>query len=168
MNKETKQQLTTKQKQGCAGFIVFLIIFIAIFTCMGGEDNENISEADYSKLKQDSTNLMGYLKENVNLKEGMTLTITEFNPKNCRLRVVVPNELGKTAADVVGTGVCTLAAKWLSNQNYTVGHEGIYTTCYIYSPYVGVTQKKDMVISWGHARYDANTDSIKWEWQKSN
>lgn len=167
METKTKQQLTTSQKQGCAGFIVLLIIFVAIYTCVGGDDSEPNNEVDRAQLQQDSISLIEYLNQNVNLKEGMTLSITEFNDRTCRLRFVVPNELGKTAADVAGIGVCTLAAKWLSEKKYTVGHEGIYTTCYVYSPYVGVTQKKGMVISWGNARYDANTDSVKWEWAKS-
>ena len=34
------------------------------------------------------------------------------------------------------------------------------------SPYVGVTARSGMIILWGSARYDYNTDNIKWEWEK--
>lgn len=162
-----KKQLTTKEKtSGCLFMVVIAAIIAIAFTC-GGDDEEQISSTDIIKLQQDSTDLIAHLKSTINLKEGSTLEITEFNNKNCRIRMIVPAEAGERA-NYLGIGNCTRAAKWLAEKNYTVGHEGIYTSCYVYSPYSGVTGKEDMLISWGSANYDANTDSVTWEWKKSN
>lgn len=161
-----KKQLTTKEKtSGYLALVVIALIIAIAFTCGGGDEEEQVSSTDNIKLQQDSTDLIAHLKSTINLREGMTLEISEFNNKNCRIRMIVPVEDGEKA-NYLGIGNCTRAAKWLSDKNYTVGHEGIYTTCYVYSPDVGVTQKENMWTSWGHARYDANTAAVTWEWKK--
>lgn len=136
--------------------LILSVAAIGLFAC--GGSTPAATEKDYP-----ADSLVAYLNENVSLQDGMSFEIIEFSAQNCRASVTVPEEIGKTRADVVGKGFCVLMAKWLSDKGYTVGHEGVYTSCYVYSPYVGVTGKDGMVISWGNARYDANSDAVEWK-----
>lgn len=142
-----------------------LVVAFFVVTAVGSGSDSSTPAVE---VKHTPEQLLTYLKENVTLKDGMSMEVSEFSSTNCRIRVTVPNEIGLQGADVLGTGVCTLVAKWLSENDYNLELGGIHTSCYVYSPHKGVTGKEGMVVSWGHAYYDSNTDMVEWKWNKSN
>lgn len=139
------------------------ILFFTAFAVGCGGSSKKAAE-----MKHTPEQLLAYLQENVNLQEGMSMEVDTLTNENCRVRVFAPKEIGSQAADVVGTGICTLSTKWLSENGYSVDLEGVHVSCYVYSPHEGVTGKPGMVVRWGHASYDPNTDNVKWKWDKSN
>lgn len=160
----------TPQQKKKINMIAALIVLVAIIavivsTCSGSEKSEESVAITEITIVPDS--LLAYLNKNANLQDGMSIEVAELDSKNCRVRVTVPEQVGKTGADVVGSGICTLTAQYLAGKGQTVGYNGIYTSCYVCSPYVGTIAKPDMVTKWGYAKYDANTDAVKWTWENN-
>lgn len=167
MAEEIKPKAKITAKQGIAFIVLIALIVIIVLTCSSSDDTETVVDVQVTEqLKTDSMALVSHISGNTTMLEGMSFEVSEFDAKNCRIRVTVPEQNGKTGADVIGKSFCTITAKWLAENGYKVGHEGVYTSCYVYSPYEGVTGKDGLIISWGNAKYDALTDSVEWEWKE--
>lgn len=159
------------KKSGWIALILIIVLIIVIVSTCSDDNKEPIADTQaIEKLTSDSTALLAYLNEDIIAGDivlpRIPTTISEFNSKTCRLSITIPEERNGNNADQIGIEACTRAAKWLAEKGYTVGYAGIYTSCYVYSPYTGATGKEGLVTSWGNARYDANTDSVEWEWEK--
>lgn len=166
---ENKEKRTKITKWFAIGAIAFLAIIILIIAVSPDEITESQTETSEEVVatSDNSENLLNYLLENSNLKDGMNVEIEKFDDRSCIVWVTVPEDMGKTGADVVGTGYCTLAVQWLSQNGFDLDGGDLIVRCSVVSPHVGVTGKEGMVTLWGRARYDRFSDTVKWEWEKS-
>ena len=148
---------------------LFSVLSIFMMSCGGGtttsQEKINIQTRIESEHAVDS--LYSYLLQNINMQEGMEIKVTEFSPKACTMQITVPEEIGASGADVVGTGICVLATKWLAAKKYDISLGNIFVRCSVISPYVGITAQPDMFTHWGRAVYDPNIDNVKWTWSKA-
>lgn len=151
------------------GALFAIIIIAAIFgepaaTPATSTQDEATANAITEQLKQDSVGLISYFNDNINMEMLDKLEIAEFNQNLCRIRVTIPDETGLQGADVVGKGCCILAARYLNERNYDIASTDFMISCWVYSPYKGVTGREGLVTQWGVARYDPLTDAVTWKW----
>lgn len=174
MKKSTKVVVSVVALIAAIGLLIFAIISPSEkSTTANMEQKPEISEvvekvsAKAEKLKQDSLNLITCLNEQIDASLADCYEIDTFDEGTCRVRVTVPENIGKLNAEVLGRGFCTITAQFLAENDYPIDEPGNYIiTCYVYSPYQGVTKREGMVTRWGRAEYDPFTDSVEWKWSK--
>lgn len=142
----------------------FIGLSLILFGC-GGPVSKNNKDA--TQLSQDSISLVSLLNQDIkvgnHVLESIPIIVTELSNENCRLRVMLPADRNGKGAESLGVEKCTTVVKWLSENGYDLGLGGIYVSCYVCSPYEGTTGRQDMLIQWGRARYDPNSDRVEWK-----
>ncbi|MCH5305628.1 MAG: hypothetical protein J1E79_04030 [Rikenella sp.] len=146
-------------------FFALVLIGTATFIACGGPVGANNKEA--TQLSQDSVALLTDLNKEMKVGElvleVIPTEITEFNNRTCRLRFMLPADRNGRGTESLGVEKCSQAAKWLHENGYDLGMNGIYVTCHVYSDAGHGTTGKSLVTKWGVARYDFNNDTVKWE-----
>ena len=173
------------KKQGC---IILFCIFVVITIIIGifSKDDENKSvelanKTDVSSLSdtkdvqkeakegkseiaesKDSLLLIQYIYGNSELgkRKDIEISVRKLDANNCQILCIIPNDSGSSFAEVIGSGICMLAAKWMSGNKYDLSKMNLF--CMVGSPYKGVTERKDMMIPWGSCHYIYSSDNLKW------
>ncbi len=159
---EGKKKTSKKDTITAISFILaaVMVMFVMCDSC-GGDKDAKDPEA-VAALQRDSLELVTRLNDSINMKEGMSFKISEFNKNNCTIDVTIPKDLS-WGADVIGGGFCWTAVKWAVEKGYNVETGiGMGIWVYVESPFVGATGKPGMITRWGHAHYNSYTDQIDW------
>ena len=184
-NLEETEKKIKETTSGIKSFlwVVFIIgiIIVTIRYCAGCGDKKEVNKVketeevkdiqkesvntQQEKLKKDSAEIVKYIYDNSELSnfKDIRVEVLDLDEKTCRIQTVIPEEMSLNA-DVVGKGMCMLATKWASGKGCDLSKMSI--RCLVVSPFKGVTAREGMVIWWGTAKYDYQTDNLKWEWNK--
>jgi hypothetical protein len=164
-----KEAAKKAANKGCTIlFILAAIITLTVYLCSGGGDDVN------ANMTYPADSLLVFFAENTNLiKDSRSVEVVEFNKHYCRIRVTIPEEEGRIAADMAGKGACILTVQWLAKRGFQFKdprklESGISVSCYVYSPGGKGATGKDLTITWGTARYNPLIDNAEWEWAKDN
>lgn len=145
--------------------VLFAIIIIQAIVNPSGQDQYVSQQTSKEQtFRQDSIGLMSLLQDSLIMGNDAELDIIALNHRTCRIWITVPKQIGLNYADVIGKDCCALTARYLYNNDYDIASSNFTITCWINSPYKGVTGREGLVTQWGVARYIPQTDSVNWEW----
>lgn len=152
---------------------ILLAVVIAIFAIIiiqtivnPSRQNQYVSQQATKEqtFRQDSMDLVSLLQDSLTMGKDAKLDIIALNHRTCHIWITVPKQIGLHYADVIGEKCCALTARYLYNNDYDIASNNFDITCWINSPYKGVTGREGLIYQWGTARYIPQTDSVIWEW----
>lgn len=144
--------------------VLFAIIIIQSIVNPSGQGQYVSQTAKEQTFRQDSIGLISLLQDSLIMGNDAELDIIALNNRTYRIWITVPKQIGLNYADVIGKDCCAITARYLYNNNYDITSSNFTITCWINSPYQGVTGREGLVYQWGTARYIPQTDSVIWEW----